>query len=190
MDAVSPPNTFKDRLAEFTARVDGTKAQLAEALSLAGFRRDPYRHIVEADVALIDLYPELLGLMEATRQPLDDMDITRLTDAAATGAERRAMAMAKAANRRTLTLAVLGAVAIAAGGAGAGYWFGRSSEAARYVQVPAQLGVALTRSDAAQWIDLIRLNDLGKSERVCAAQAGGLACSIALWVKPPTAKAN
>jgi hypothetical protein len=74
--------------------------------------------------------------------------------------------------------------------AGAGYWFGRSIEADKLVQVPAQLGVALSAQDSAQWITLMRLNDIGKAERVCSPQLGGQACSIALWTKAPTAKAN
>jgi hypothetical protein len=73
---------------------------------------------------------------------------------------------------------------------GAGYWFGRSTEADKLVQVPAQLGVALTGPDAAQWTNLIRLNDIGKASRVCSPQSGGQACAIALWTKAPTANAN
>jgi hypothetical protein len=44
--------------------------------------------------------------------------------------------------------------------------------------------------DAAQWLNLIRLNDIGKAERVCGAQAGGVTCKISFWVTPPTANSN
>jgi hypothetical protein len=42
----------------------------------------------------------------------------------------------------------------------------------------AALGVALTGPDAAQWLNLMRLNDIGKAERVCGAQAGGVTFTI------------
>ena len=44
----------------------------------------------------------------------------------------------------------------------AGCWFGtgKISEASQYVQVPAELGVALTGPAAAQWLALIRMNDI------------------------------
>jgi hypothetical protein len=66
----------------------------------------------------------------------------------------------------------------------AGWWFGGRP----YVQVPAQLAAALKGPDAAMWINLIRLNDIGKTERVCETQGGGTACAISLWTKPPTAR--
>jgi hypothetical protein len=51
---------------------------------------------------------------------------------------------------------------------------------------PAMRGVALTSPDAAQWVNLMRLNHIGEAGRVCGAQAGGLTCVISVWVKPPT----
>ena len=75
-------------------------------------------------------------------------------------------------------------------GAGAGYWFGQYAAASRFVQIPAALGVALTGPDAAQWLNLMRLNDIGKAERICGAQAGGVTCAISFWVTPPTANSN
>lgn len=93
----------------------------------------------------------------------------------------------------SLRNAVVGAVLLLAallGGAGAGYWLGQSNEAAQFIQVPPALGVALTGPEAAQWVNLMRLNDIGKAERVCGSRSGGVACTISLWVKPPTAKAD
>ena len=75
-------------------------------------------------------------------------------------------------------------------GAAGGYWFGWSDEATKYVQTPSELGVALTGPAAADWTTLIRLNDIRRAERTCAPQAGGVACSISLWVKPPPAQGN
>jgi hypothetical protein len=75
-------------------------------------------------------------------------------------------------------------------GFGAGWWLGSSREADKYVQVPASLGVALTGQEAAQWVNLIRLNDISRANRICAEQAGGMACSISLWTKPSAARAN
>jgi len=82
MPAPRPVTDFGARIAAFAAQVKAVQQQLTEALSLAGFRRDPYRHIIEADVAQLDLYPEMLELMDATRQPFRPEDLKRLQDAA------------------------------------------------------------------------------------------------------------
>jgi len=67
----------------------------------------------------------------------------------------------------------------------AGCWFsGRASEASQYVQVPAELGVALTGLNAAQW--LIRMNDICRAWRDCLPvqqPAGGKACAFTLWTQ-------
>jgi hypothetical protein len=66
---------------------------------------------------------------------------------------------------------------------GIGWWFGSSTEAAMYIKTPANLGAALTRSDAAEWVNLMRLNTIGKSNRTCAQQPGEEACTFSLWTK-------
>jgi hypothetical protein len=49
---------------------------------------------------------------------------------------------------------------------------------------------AIPAADLAEWTSLIRLNDLSRAQRACIPQAGGTACSIALWTKAPTAGKN
>jgi hypothetical protein len=40
------------------------------------------------------------------------------------------------------------------------------------------------------WPGLMRLNDIARAQWTCGPQGGGTACSIALWMKPPTAAEN
>jgi PII-like signaling protein len=49
---------------------------------------------------------------------------------------------------------------------------------------------AIPAADLAEWTQMIRLNDISKAQRTCIPQAGGTACSIALWTKAPTAGKN
>jgi hypothetical protein len=72
--------------------------------------------------------------------------------------------------------------------AGTYWWGGRASEASQYVQVPAEPGVALTGPDAAQWLALIRMNDIGRARRKCQPvpqSADGKACAFTLWPQLP-----
>ncbi len=99
-----------------------------------------------------------------------------------------AAAMVKSLSWNIRLAAAVLLVIVAAGSAGAGYWLGKSTEAAKYVQVPAALDAQLTAPNAAQWINLMRWNDIGKAARTCSPQDCGVACSISLWVEPPPAQ--
>jgi hypothetical protein len=125
--------------------------------------------------------------IEDARQPVRGEDMRR---AVVQGIGIHAAATVRTMGWRNVLIGaglLLGAAII---GAGSGYWMGTSAEAAKYVQAPANLGVALTASDAAEWVNLIRLNNITQANRTCFNQGGGIACSFALWTKSPLAKSN
>ena len=198
--AEKPPAVDETALAELGVVVADAQAEIKRLMQLGELQNDPIRHPIQA------LSVHLDALYNVTRA--GSLLVAKQLAASAPGADpaavrdedlRRAVVQGIAAYSReagpTLSLrsvvvgAVLLLVALLAG-ARAGYWFGQSAEAARFVQVPAGLGVAMTGPDAAQWVDLMRLNDIGKAERVCGSRSGGVACTISLWVKPPTAKVD
>lgn len=61
-------------------------------------------------------------------------------------------------------------------------------DANRYINVPAALGIALTGPEGAEWVNLIRLNDLRAVNRRCQQQTGGDACDFSFWTNRPPAK--
>ena len=67
---------------------------------------------------------------------------------------------------------------------GGGYWCGYRAAEGRLVDVPAALGVALTGRDAAEWLRLIRDNDIGRVNRSCNEQNERRACAFWLWTEP------
>jgi hypothetical protein len=107
---------------DFAGRIQEAQRQLSESVAVAGLQRDVYRFPLEALAIVIGTFPQFVTRLEATRQPFAAEDLRRLERAAATGADRRAMELARAANRRT---ALIGAGVLTAAlliGAGAGYW--------------------------------------------------------------------
>jgi len=81
-------------------------------------------------------------------------------------------------------------IAVAMVAVGACWFGGQVSEASQYVQVPAEMGVALTGPDAAQWLVLIRMNDISRARRDCQPvpqPTGGKACAFTLWTQLPPA---
>jgi hypothetical protein len=84
--------------------------------------------------------------------------------------------------RNTLIGAGLLTAALAIG-AGGGYWFGYHGAA----EDRAGLSRALTGAQAAEWRDLIQMNDIASAPRQCGAQQGGEACAYTLWTKLPKA---
>lgn len=167
----------------FGERVADAQRQLAEAVARAGLKADAYHHVVESTSTVIGLFPELVERLEATRKPLRDDELR----AALGGALRaHAGAMVKSLSWGVRLAAAGLLVAVGAVCGGGGYYLGTS----QYVHVPAELGMALTGSNAAQWATLMRLNDIGRAQRSCSAQAGGVACSISLWTQSPAARGN
>lgn len=194
------PAVDEAALAEMRQVIADAQAEISRLVQLGELQNDPLRHPIQAlSVHLDALYKVTRAGSQALAKQLQ-VAAERITPAepAVRDEELRqavveGIAASGMAHKLSARNAAVGAglllAAVLAGGR-AGYWFGQSTEAARLVQVPPALGVALTGSDAAQWMNLIRLNDIGKAERVCADQAGGVACAITLWVKPPAAIRN
>ena len=116
---------------DLSAAVTAAQAELERAIQLAGLRDDPLGHAFRAQSTVIGLFPKLVERMDASREPLRPEDLRRLEEAAGFGAarlaERHAMQLARAANRRTIALLAGGAVAIAVSFGAGGFWLGRAS---------------------------------------------------------------
>jgi hypothetical protein len=199
--AAKPSAVDEAALAEMGQVVADARAEITRLVQLGELQNDPIRHPIQAlSVHLEALYKvtqassqvlakqlQLSGQEIETRLSMGDNDLCMVVNqniAGQAGGAERGLSVRDSIVGAGLSLA---AVLI---GASAGYWIGQTTEAARFVQVPPMLGVALTGPDAAQWVNLMRLNDIGKAERVCRAQAGGLTCAISFWVSPPTANSH
>lgn len=194
--AAKPPAADETALAEMGKVIADAQAEINRLVQLGELQNDPIRYPIQAlSVHLDALYKvtraSIPALAQQLRASAQRDDPTKRDDELAVIPAFDAQA-GKMRHRPGVRTIIVGAGLLAAGvlaGAGAGYWFeGQNTEAAGFVKVPAALGAALTGPDAAQWTNLIRLNDIDKAERVCGAQAGGVACTISLWVTPPTAK--
>jgi hypothetical protein len=80
---------------------------------------------------------------------------------------------------------LVGSVVVSAGCA---FLLGQHTEAAQFVQTPAELQRAMTGPEAASWLNLMRINDLPRSHRSCVPDHGGEACEILLWTRLPSEK--
>ncbi len=116
--------------------------------------------------------------IEEAKQPVRDEDMRR---AVVQGISAHAGAMVKSLSW-SIRLAAVGILLLVGGGS---FWLGQSTEAAKYVQVPEQLGVTLTGPDAAQWLDLIRNNNIRGAMAQCTVriQASRKACDLPLWLE-------
>jgi hypothetical protein len=168
MDAVGPEGNSRNPIAAFAERVRAVQAQLSEALALAGFRRDPYRHVIEAEAALIDLYPEMVSLINSAHQPLNDKDIRRIEDAAiagaANGANRHVVEMVRATNWRTMIVGILGMAALCIACAAGGYWLRGSAPS--YAGVRAGVDKCADQDDGSRvcWIPIFERLPAAKSK--------------------------
>jgi hypothetical protein len=71
--------------------------------------------------------------------------------------------------------------------------WGSRTEAERYVNLPAEYGVAMKNSDPARWLDLMRKNRQPGALDHCTSVSqtnGGSACTYVLWTEPPPAGAH
>jgi hypothetical protein len=126
----------------------------------ANLGRAQFRLLADAFLKLDADHQATARMIEAARQPASDDEMRALCRAASSGAARHALALARAANRRTLAIVACAALALCAGSAGAGYWWRG--------EVPAVAGVA------------------AGAER-CADQDGGVLCWIPVWrALPPS----
>ena len=194
--AVQPPAVDEAALAEMGRVVTDARAEITRLMQLGELQNDPIRHPIQALSVHLDAFYSitrassrmLTEQIQASAQqiptgpPLREEDLRR--------AVMQSIATHGTGVERALSVRAGLLLAAVLAGAGAGYWLGQNAEARRFVQIPAALGVALTGPDAAQWLNLMWLNDIGKAERVCGAQAGGVSCAISFWVTPPTANSN
>jgi len=133
-----------------------------------------------------------LERIETVKAPIAEEDLTRLSAAAARGAERHAMQLARSANRLTITVGLLGGLALLAVTYGIGAWFGWRSgfnEGSRLGVAANAALAALPSEDAAVWAQLIRDNQtVAQAMQSCLKNAGtqdGRAmCSLPVWVEP------
>lgn len=89
--------------------VRAAQGRLAHAVHVGQLRDDPLSAALEAIGVSLDaqlrLHDASIGQMREAREPLEPAALVRLEEAAATGADRRAAALARAHNWRTIIIA-------------------------------------------------------------------------------------
>lgn len=175
------------------------RAAFARAEQKAELGNDPLRYVLQALSLHLDAQHKLYvdGNLTLTEQIKRGQkpDVKEIAEALAAEAKGRIAAgcigefnqnlaalMRRHTWRNTLIGAGLLAAALAIGWVG-GAWFGyANADAAR-----AGLSRELTGAQAAEWRDLIQMNDIASAPRTCGAQHGGEACTFTLWTKLPSA---
>lgn len=197
-DAAPPASaTFEDASDALERQVREAQAEMARGVERAGLLRDPYRHLMAAQSATLDVFPavvrNLRAAVERARQPIDPASVENLARAAASGAERNAAKLARTHALRTVLVAagaMAGAVLVA--GVGGYAWGYRSaSNQLRAVEAGVQQA-ALQRGPRAAlaWLDLMNANDPTQALAGCSGNAvkmieGRRACQVPLWLDPP-----
>jgi hypothetical protein len=187
---------------ETSAAIQAAQEALAREIQKAELVDDPVAPALLAMGKMLDGLHKLFGAtvegFHATTQTLDQRAaeimrhpiapdaVARLENAASTGADRRAAELARAHNRRSMLVQVAMVVGALLIGAGVGY----GTADMRLTTAVAGLDRGLTGPEARQWLGLMRDNDIVRAARSCAPQAGGTACSFALWTDPPPAAAQ
>jgi len=175
---------------DFEVHVRKVQIQLIDSVRRAGMTCDPYSRIVEAQAAAIGVFPEFVQAVKDNHSPISDQERREFERTLATGTAAEMNRMTWWLIARNITLAAGALTATLAIGSGVGYWLGYSVGADQTIQVQTGLDRALKRRDAAQWLDLMRMNREG-ALRNCTpvAQPGdGAACAFTLWTKLPSAK--
>lgn len=181
----------------FGKEVEAAQAELAQGISKAGLRGDPYAVVLSALSEALGLFPAFLGRMdqlsERTRLPLDPAALERLERAAAKGAERRAAELARTHARRTV-LRYVGLLLLCMGLAGGGgFLWGRMSAERAVERTEQRLAAALQDgAEAAEgWAILMENNDLRRALDLCtgtrsyADPSGRKVCLLPLYVEAP-----
>lgn len=179
-----------DDAAQAAEAIRRAQAELERAVAKAGLANDPLRYAFGGIAAALGAFG--VGI-EAMRRPADPAAVERLERAAVKGADRRAAELARAHTLRTVLVALalwigsMGAVGVAC------YRWGHA-DAASDIQATGE-GLALAFRDgpraAADWLNLMRQNDIEKALAACAGgrsvpeAAGRRACSVPLWLEPP-----
>jgi hypothetical protein len=160
-EALKAVEAVRDALEREAARLAETGDPTAPVLGLhATAARAQHRLLEDAFLKLDADRQATAKMIDAACRPASDDALRAICRAASSGAAQHALALARAANRRTLAIVVCAALALCAGSAGAGYWWRG--------EVPAVAGVA------------------AGAER-CAGQDGGVLCWIPVWrALPPS----
>jgi hypothetical protein len=175
---------------EFEVHVRKVQTQLIDSVRRAGMTYDPYSRIVEAQAAAIGVLPEFVQAVKDNHSPFSDQERREFERTLATGTAAEMNRMTWWLIARSITLAAGALMATLAIGSGVGYWLGYSVGTDQAIQVQTGLDRVLKGRDAAQWLNLMRMNKDG-SLRNCTpvAQPGdGAACTFTLWTKLPSAK--
>jgi hypothetical protein len=166
-------------------------ADLVEAMAQAlGVQHEIYRASVRQQrEASAHLDRQLRAAIEDARRPIDPSALVRLEEAAATGADRRALKLVRAHNWRTVVIAAL----VLVGGVVAGALGGVLMD--RRVQLATEAGITTEAfsagpTGAAAWLNLMRSNDVIGTLATCTGKAvvvadGRRACGVAVWLDPP-----
>jgi hypothetical protein len=178
----------QDALAREIRKAELVDDPVAPALLAMGKMLDGLHQLFGATVEGFHATTQTLDqrAAEILRHPIAPDALARLEQAASTGADRRAAELARAHNRRSMLVQVAMVVGGLVIGAGIGY----GTANVRLTAAVAGLDRRLTGPDALQWLGLMRDNDIARAARSCASQAGGTACSFALWTDPPPAAAR
>jgi hypothetical protein len=109
---------------DLTVVTDAAKAELDRAVQLAGLQRDPLRHSFYAlGVHLDAMHRIAAGHIQAAQRPINDDDLRRLMQSAASGAWRMTAEMIHAHNWRTALLGIAVALVAIVSAFGGGYWY-------------------------------------------------------------------
>jgi hypothetical protein len=175
---------------EFEVHVRKVQIQLIDSVRRAGMAYDPYTRIVEAQAAAIGVLPEFVQAVKDNHSPFSDQERREFEHTLATGTAAEMNRMTWWLIARNITLAAGALTAMLAIGSGVGYWLGYSVGADQTIQVQTGLDRVLKGRDAAQWLNLIRMNkdDALRNCTPVAHPGDGLACTFTLWTKLPSAK--
>ena len=212
VDGVAPGTLDPDEAGE---AVRHAQAELERAVREGNLAKDPMRfplgalavtlgaqhqlHVanIRQTRFVITGLEQLVAAIKEPQQVLDPAALVRLEKAAATGADRRTAALARAHTLRTVLIAagVLVGSIVAAGVVG--YWWGSASMAASVHETEGGLAEAFRDGPAAAagWLDLMRNNDLPNALATCKGnmaftdQLGAPSCLIPLRTAPPRPEA-
>jgi hypothetical protein len=208
MDGVAPPALALEP-EELGEAISHAQHELERAVREGGLSKDPMRLPLGALAVTLGAMHKLFAATveqfhlsarrldqsaaEMARQPISPDAVARLERAAATGAERRAVELARAHNLRTVLIAagVLVGSTVAAGGLG--YWRGHTSAVASIHETEDGLEAAFRTSPdaAAAWVNLMRLNDLPHALATCTGdrtftdQLGSPSCLLPMRLEMP-----
>jgi hypothetical protein len=178
------------KLSDFEVHIRDVQTQLINSVLRAGMTYDPYSRIVEAQAAAIGVFPEFIQAVRDNRRPFTDQERQEFEHALTAGTAAKINRMTWWLIARNIALAVAALTAALAIGSGVGYWLGYSVGADQTIQIQNGMDRILKGRDAAQWLELMRMNGEG-ALRNCipvTRPGDGAACAFTLWTKLPSPK--